>query len=496
MSTTKNINISLNNLLLLSFILIYILIIPTITSAETASKDKMNKISKNWLTSSVNKTDLSAESNSLIYLKLDTDLDGIEDGVDNCVYHYNPNQEDEDGDLIGDVCDVDGIIVDTIVSSCTKLAVRNDGNFGDGGSNNEGMANLDFWGSGDCDSSNAAKVYLFAGSPMLGYIENSDTFAINTYTRYYNPPYEPGWMMLGTGNPTEPVQSTAEHDIFKTGTLVSPNYKIGMEKIWWAPKDPDSCGFVIQCLKLYSYDGASHSGLTLSEIFDWDIPTDSQVNNTFGIDETRKLIYQRGIDYDSGPWGCQNNNDRFGGTSLLGFYINDKNLIDSTTHPYGCDAIDFMTYIHISGGFVPAEIYPILKTSGYTINSSIQDHISIMTYFDNYTINPGDTLFIYTSLNATRTHSRESFFSIVDKSKVWYTENILLVENFICGDANNDATVNVSDAVWIINYVFAGGDPPIPYEAGECNCDGTVNVSDAVWIINYVFVGGNAPCDC
>jgi hypothetical protein len=66
---------------------------------------------------------------------------------------------------------------------------------------------------------------------------------------------------------------------------------------------------------------------------------------------------------------------------------------------------------------------------------------------------------------------------------------------YVCGDANSDTTVNVSDAVWIINYVFVGGGPPEPLKAGDPNCDETVNVSDAVWIINYVFMGSNAPCD-
>jgi FG-GAP repeat/Dockerin type I domain len=70
-----------------------------------------------------------------------------------------------------------------------------------------------------------------------------------------------------------------------------------------------------------------------------------------------------------------------------------------------------------------------------------------------------------------------------------------ICKNYVCGDANYDITVNVSDAVWIINYVFVGGDPPSPIESGDTNCDGTCNVSDAVWIINYVFVGGNEPCD-
>jgi hypothetical protein len=76
-----------------------------------------------------------------------------------------------------------------------------------------------------------------------------------------------------------------------------------------------------------------------------------------------------------------------------------------------------------------------------------------------------------------------------------WSSNILSFWTMICGDANNDEVVNVSDAVYIINYVFVGGDPPLPMAAGDANCDEVCNVSDAVFIINYVFVGGNIPCD-
>lgn len=69
------------------------------------------------------------------------------------------------------------------------------------------------------------------------------------------------------------------------------------------------------------------------------------------------------------------------------------------------------------------------------------------------------------------------------------------IPTYICGDANGDESVNVSDAVFIINYVFAGGDPPDPIESGDANCDATCNISDAVTVINYIFAGGNEPCD-
>jgi Peptidase C10 family/Thrombospondin type 3 repeat/Dockerin type I domain/Putative Ig domain len=67
---------------------------------------------------------------------------------------------------------------------------------------------------------------------------------------------------------------------------------------------------------------------------------------------------------------------------------------------------------------------------------------------------------------------------------------------YLCGDPNGDDIINVSDAVFIINYVFITGSPaPDPMESADVNCDATVNVSDGVYIINYVFVTGSLePC--
>ena len=64
---------------------------------------------------------------------------------------------------------------------------------------------------------------------------------------------------------------------------------------------------------------------------------------------------------------------------------------------------------------------------------------------------------------------------------------------YICGDANADESINVGDAVFLINYIFKGGNPPVPRCVGDANDDDAVNVGDAVYLINYIFKGGNPP---
>ncbi len=66
--------------------------------------------------------------------------------------------------------------------------------------------------------------------------------------------------------------------------------------------------------------------------------------------------------------------------------------------------------------------------------------------------------------------------------------------NYINGDANRDESVNIEDAVFLIRYIFRGGEAPNPESAGDANCDGAVNIEDAVHLINYIFRGGPAPC--
>ncbi|MEK6926012.1 MAG: LamG-like jellyroll fold domain-containing protein [Nanoarchaeota archaeon] len=66
---------------------------------------------------------------------------------------------------------------------------------------------------------------------------------------------------------------------------------------------------------------------------------------------------------------------------------------------------------------------------------------------------------------------------------------------YVCGDANSDTAVDISDAVFLIQHIFAGGPAPNPLLAGDANGDGAVDISDAVYLIQYIFAGGPEPCN-
>jgi hypothetical protein len=64
-----------------------------------------------------------------------------------------------------------------------------------------------------------------------------------------------------------------------------------------------------------------------------------------------------------------------------------------------------------------------------------------------------------------------------------------------CGDMNADNEINVTDAVYLINYIFLEGPAPPTFESADVNCDLKVNITDVVYVIIYVFQGGHEPCD-
>ncbi len=72
-------------------------------------------------------------------------------------------------------------------------------------------------------------------------------------------------------------------------------------------------------------------------------------------------------------------------------------------------------------------------------------------------------------------------------SPIWSFTTISL------GDCNRDAQVNISDVIYLVNYLFKYGPAPNPAEVGDVDCSGSITVSDVIYLINYFFKGGPAP---
>ncbi len=70
----------------------------------------------------------------------------------------------------------------------------------------------------------------------------------------------------------------------------------------------------------------------------------------------------------------------------------------------------------------------------------------------------------------------------------------LQISSRVMGDANNTGTVNISDAVFLVGYIWAGGAGPAHPYLGDANCSGEISISDAVYIIIFIFDHGPAPC--
>lgn len=60
-------------------------------------------------------------------------------------------------------------------------------------------------------------------------------------------------------------------------------------------------------------------------------------------------------------------------------------------------------------------------------------------------------------------------------------------------DANSDGSVNLSDAVFTLDYLFGGGNGPLCPDALDSNDDGIVNISDPIAALGFLFLGDPAP---
>ena len=68
----------------------------------------------------------------------------------------------------------------------------------------------------------------------------------------------------------------------------------------------------------------------------------------------------------------------------------------------------------------------------------------------------------------------------------------------ICGDIDGSGSemVDISDLVYLVDYMFVGGPEPDPLWVADIDdCMGVIDISDLVYMVDFMFLGGPAPCE-
>jgi hypothetical protein len=64
---------------------------------------------------------------------------------------------------------------------------------------------------------------------------------------------------------------------------------------------------------------------------------------------------------------------------------------------------------------------------------------------------------------------------------------LLLEQSFLRGDANSDGTVDISDPIAVLGFLFVGSEPPACMDSADSNDDGAVDIADPVMTLFTLF---------
>jgi hypothetical protein len=67
------------------------------------------------------------------------------------------------------------------------------------------------------------------------------------------------------------------------------------------------------------------------------------------------------------------------------------------------------------------------------------------------------------------------------------------LRQFRRGDANTDGTVDLSDAVFVLIWLFSGSHTPQCLDSADTNFDEKHDLTDAVYVLGFLFQGGPEP---
>jgi hypothetical protein len=61
------------------------------------------------------------------------------------------------------------------------------------------------------------------------------------------------------------------------------------------------------------------------------------------------------------------------------------------------------------------------------------------------------------------------------------------------GDADGSGIVDITDAIFVLSFLFLGGPTPDCLDAADADDSGTVDITAAIYSLTFLFLGGPAP---
>ena len=251
--------------------------------------------------------------------------------------------------------------------------------------------------------------------------------------------------------------------------------------VWW----PDQTPYV------------EHEDIYVGIFADIDAPYDygCPACNTAGYDNEREMIWQHGYSDGTHP----EYEDYY-----VGLVLTDPS--GAVVSPWGCQNVLNEEYLwpQHGWGWLESELYQLATTPGVNIHNPGEVHDRTVVLTAGMIPAGNDTTFesefilieafIPTGLADLQAHIDDTRQILIPELD---TLGLFSKEFPICGDVNSDGSVDVTDVVYLINYLFTEGPPPPwPLTRGDANGDGSVNVTDVVYLINYLFSEGPPPTDC
>jgi hypothetical protein len=90
------------------------------------------------------------------------------------------------------------------------------------------------------------------------------------------------------------------------------------------------------------------------------------------------------------------------------------------------------------------------------------------------------------------THRGEARYASILPETVPGLLNIVVDVTFFRGDANSDREVDISDAVFVLDFLFLGDAKPACPDAADADDSGTIDITDPIVILNHLFTGRSA----